>query len=218
MRPAHQEAISAHEELGRQQNEVLCLAAAADGRRIAYAGLANSGTEAPEAAIVDVDTHTAYQLASRQSDSILACALDDEGRLLATAERSGGFSEAGAVILWRPNTASGIATTERALQFDKNLGDVSALVISRGSKWIAAGHEKGAVTLWYAADNKAAPFMTFGSGDRVVALRVTPDERWLISGARDGRTLIFDLRRLEMLHKAFERTKVTPKVGEDKVT
>jgi hypothetical protein len=91
-------------------------------------------------------------------------------------------------------------------------------VISRGSKWIAAGHEKGGVTLWYVADNRAIPFMTFGFGDRVVALRITSDQRWLISGARDGRTLIFDLRRLEMLHKAYERTKVTPKIGEDKVT
>jgi serine/threonine protein kinase len=209
---------STHEELGRQQNEVLCLTAAADGRRIAYAGVANSGIGTPEAAIVDIETHTVYQLASRQSDSILACALDDEGRLLATAERMGGFDESGTVILWRPNTASGIATTERALQFDKNLGDVSALVISRGSKWIAAGHEKGGVTLWYAADSKPAPFMNFGNGDRVVALRITPDQRWLITGARDGRTLIFDLRRLEMLQKAFERTKVAPKLGEDKVT
>jgi serine/threonine protein kinase/WD40 repeat protein len=209
---------SAHGELGRQQNEILCLTAAADGRRIAYAGVANSGTDGPEAAIVDITSHTAFPLASRQSDSILACALDDEGRLLATAERSSGFSDAGAVILWRPNTASGIASTERALEYGKNLGDVGALVISREVKWIAAGHEKGGVTLWYVADNKAAPFMTFGAGDRVVALRITPDQRWLISGARDGRTLIFDLHRLEVLHRAFQRTKVTPKIGEDKVT
>lgn len=207
-----------HIELGRQQNEVLCLTAASNGRRIAYAGVANSGADSPEAALVDVETHTAYQLASRQSDSILACALDDEGRLLATAERMGGFDETGTVILWRPSTASGIATTDRALEFDKNLGDVSALVISHGLKWLVAGHEKGTVTLWYIADSKLAPFMTFGSGDRVVALRITPDERWLITGARDGHTLIFDLRRLEMLHNAFERAKITPKVGEDKIT
>jgi serine/threonine protein kinase/WD40 repeat protein len=210
--------VSTHDELGRQQNDVLCLTASADGRRIAYAGVANSGADTPEAALIDVDTHTSYQLASQQSDSILACALDNEGHLLATAERSGSFSDAGTVILWRPNTASGIATTERALEFDKNLGDVSALAISPGSKWIAAGHEKGGVTLWYAVNNKPTPLMTFGSGDRVVALRITPDERWLITGARDGRTLIFDLRHLEMLQKAFERTKVTPKIGQDKVT
>jgi hypothetical protein len=52
----------------------------------------------------------------------------------------------------------------------------------------------------------------------VIAVRVTPDQHWLISGARDGRVLIFDLQRLDMLHRACEKAGVAPKIGEDKVT
>jgi hypothetical protein len=130
----------------------------------------------------------------------------------------GGFDEAGTVLVWRPNVASGIASTERALQYDKELGDVSALVASDEGQWIAAGHEQGAVTLWHGKDSSASPLLTFGQGDRVIALRTTPDQRWLISGARDGRVLIFDLQRLDALHRACQKAGVKPTIGEDKVT
>jgi WD40 repeat protein len=207
-----------HVEVGRQQNDVLSVSASTDGTVIAYAGVANSEGETDEAAMVNVKANVRYRLDSRQADSILACALEADGDRLATAERLGEFDETGTVWLWRPDLATGTAVSDRVLQYDRQLGDVSALVISRGTGWIAAGHEGGAITLWRGTSDNPRPWLTYGRGDRVVALRITPDRRWLVAGARDGRLVVFDLRRLEMLHRALEKAEVAPQVEPDQVT
>ena len=206
-----------HVELGRQQNEVLSLSRSADGSIIAYAGVANSeaADDQNEAAVVDVSAGLRCRLGSRQSDSILACAVADDGKRLATAERVNDFDETGTVWIWRPDMSGGVASSERILRFERSQGDVSALFFSQGNRWLAAGHEGGAVSIWRTSEADANPLWSFGTGDRVVALRVTPDQRWLVSGSRDGRIRVFDLLRLEMLWRAFQRTGVSPSGPED---
>ena len=209
-----------HEEAGRQENDILSLSASDEGAAIAYAGVANSNdnSDADEAAIVDIRANSRYPLAWRQSDSILACSLSGDGELLATSERTSDLSGPGVVRLWKPNASIRAASVERSLQFDTKLGDVSALGVSRHGEWVVAGHSTGGVSLWPLASPESTPFLTFGHSDRVVTLKITPDGRRLISGSRDGRLMIIDLERLQLLHRACQRAGVQPRMEQDNIT
>lgn len=205
-------------ELGGQQNTLWSLTASADGRRVAYAGDMNSDDiKTPEAAIVDVENGVSFPC-SAQSGSIYACVLGEKGSVLVTAESISSATDSGVISIWRPDLGSRSATMDRVLAFDRKLGDVHALALSPDGQWLAAGHDRGAVSLWQMSEEQSKPLLIYGSGDRVLAVRVTPDGRWLISGGSDGRTMVFDLRRLEAIFRACEKVGVTPKVGEDQVT
>ncbi|MDC0937082.1 serine/threonine-protein kinase [Pirellulales bacterium] len=201
-------ANASHQELGRQQNEVLTLCAATDGSTIAYAGEANRSGESEEAAMVDIASGRRFKLAARQSDSITATALDGAGHLLATSERISEFHETGTVILWQPDIGVGSAAEYRVLEFDRALGDVTALVVSEQAEWVAAGHNDGAVTVWRLSSQAREPVLTFGQGDRVVGVRIAADQRWLISGGADGKLRAVDLLELEVLLRACEKAGV----------
>lgn len=208
-----------HVELGRQQNDVLTLVATRDGKHIAYAGVANSQSQLDEASLVNVGSSARFPLAERQADSVLACAVDDSGQLLATAERIGAADARGAVRLWRPDLASGRAILDGVLQFDGELGAVHALLITQGGRWVAAGHAGGAVTLWRLGEGGGgSPVASFGRGSRITALLETPDGRWIVSGDRDGQILILDLLRIDMIEQACRRAGVTPANDRDRVT
>ncbi len=211
-------------KLGRQADEVFALAASGNGKVVAYAGAAPTSADDTSggAAIVDIALHVGYRLASTQADSIVACSLDAQGDRLVTSERISQFNDRGAVVVWQPLPGTGTAAMERVLEFPVTIGDVTALVTSYDAGWVAAGHESGAVTLWRNAGNTTpsdqSPLLSVGRGDRIAALRITPDGRWLISGGRDGRLMVFDLWKIEMIRRACEKAGVTPEIAPPRVT
>ena len=209
--------LAEHLKLGGQQSDVLSLVSASSGDAIAYVGVANSGGLVPGAALYDVAVQARYTLPS-QTNAIPACALNGSGDRLATAERMEANDANGLVLLWRPRAGDEVLAMERVFRYDHRLGDVTALVISNDSHWLAAGHETGAVTIWHVLQTTEQPVTSFGGGGRIVALRSSPDERWLFGAARDGRVIAYDLLRLQMVYQACLQEGVAPVQGADRVT
>lgn len=215
------------EPLGGQQNEILALASAGNLERVAYGGVRGDGGDGADggadggAALVDVPTKRRYPLAGSQSDSILAVALDQTGELLATAERVSELNPVGQVILWRADQGTGAAIVDNTLQYDKGLGDVTALAVASAGQWIAAGHDRGAVSIWQRSDAPgptSKPVLTFGEGERIEAMAITGDGRRLIAAGHDGRLMSLDLARLEMILAACRQMKVAPRETRDRST
>ncbi|MGL4512192.1 MAG: WD40 repeat domain-containing serine/threonine protein kinase [Lacipirellulaceae bacterium] len=202
--------------VGRRADEVLCLAVSRDGRFACFAGAASGAGAAAGATIVDLDAGASADAPA--GDAVLACAVDATGTIAATAARTPALEANGEVCLWRCEVAGGPAPLAGTLQYDRRLGDVTALAVGGAGRWVAAGHDTGAVAVWDAKHSLNRPVVSFGAGDRISAVVATPDERWLFAAARDARLVALDLGRLLLVIDACREAGATPIEGAERLT
>lgn len=204
-----------HEPVAKPAGEVLAMAASADGTTAAYAGSLDPGSDGRWASIIRLPSGERVPLAGVQADSILALAVSDDGDALITAERGDVREGQGGVRVWTASDDGQSFVCELGFPFDAERGDATALALSADSNWIAAGHANGAMSVWgkYASDD--TPITLAGGSDRVAAIRITPDSRWLIALGRDGRITLLDLRRLGVVLRACQKAGVEPRPAEE---
>ena len=175
-------------------SQVLDLKFSPDGKTLAYSGVNQGGQ--PNIWIKEIETGSTRNLRTRdQAFDVYSVAWSPDGRLIAT----GGVDRV--LRIWDVSSGSAVLEIE-----DVYRGPIRDLAFSPNGEWLATGAEDNegakkemALILWDTAVwQDEPPVILPGTGSDVTSLAFSPDGQFLATGANDGSSALWDVRRREL--------------------
>ncbi len=178
-------------------SQVLDIKFSPDGSTLAYSGI-KLGAQ-PNIWIKEIETGSTRNLRTRdQAFDVYAIAWSPDGQLIAT----GGVDRV--LRIWSVSSGSAVQEIE-----DVYRGPIRALAFSPNGKWLATGAEDNesgkkeiSLLLWDTSVwQDEPPVILAGTGSDVTSLAFSPDGQLLASGANDGSSALWDIRRQELFER-----------------